>query len=78
MPAQHTMGGFCLSRVVKRSANRGEALRAGDDHTVVAAGAMHDQQLAVRVPASDDADVFIAGGNTRSPGRVSSHEIGVQ
>ena len=52
---------FRLFRVIDRPADGRKAANAGDDRAVMAAGTMDDQQLAVHVPASDDADVFIAG-----------------
>ena len=39
--------------------DRSKAFLSGNDHIVVAAGAMHDLNAAVPVPACYDANVFI-------------------
>ena len=47
--------------VILRSADRGKACLAGNDHVVVPAGTMDDEQFAVRIPAADDTHVRIIG-----------------
>lgn len=39
--------------------NRGKALLAGNDHIIISAGAVNDQQLSVCVPAANDAHMGI-------------------
>lgn len=41
--------------------DRSKAFLSGNNHVVVSAGAMHDLNAAVLVPACHDADVFIVG-----------------
>ena len=45
--------------IIIRSPDRGKAFFYGNNHIVVAAGAMHDLNAAVPVPACYDANVFI-------------------
>lgn len=47
--------------VILRSADRGKACPAGNDHIVVPAGTMDDEQSAVYVPAADDAHMGVIG-----------------
>ena len=57
-------GERCLSSGSRKeiwSCDNCEACRAGDNNTVCTTAAMDDQEIAVRVPAADDADVGIIG-----------------
>ena len=44
-----------------RSSNGDKPLLAGNDHIVMAAGTMDDENFAVFVPVGNDADVFVIG-----------------
>ena len=52
---------FNGSRKAIRSCYACKTCRAGDNNTVCTTAAMDDQEIAVRVPAADDADVGIIG-----------------
>ena len=67
-----------LFRVIFRPANRSKSFKAGDDHVIVAAGAVDDEQITVSAPAAHDAHMGVLWVNTRSPGIASSQEMAVQ
>lgn len=52
---------FGGSRKAIRSGHGRETCRTRNNHAIRAAAAMDDQEIAVRVPAADDADVGIIG-----------------
>ena len=50
-----------LFAVIIRPCYGDEAFDTGNDHIVVAAGAVDDEQISVLISTADDADMFIAG-----------------
>ena len=52
---------FNGSRKAIRSCHGSKARRTGNNYAVCTTAAMDDQEIAVRVPAADDADVGIIG-----------------
>ena len=53
------MGRPSIICIVYGMADRSKAFLSGNNHVVVAAGAMHDLNVSVLVPACHNADVFI-------------------